>query len=148
MTSQICWNLFEQNKNIDDLTSSLRRIGVYGGGHYVESFLKTCICGVEKCNTLRAYEEAEEVICDDVTFKKQGRHSVYPALSDSAGKLTAKHTEEIESYIPQGSVLTFDVLNPLSWPTGTPYPFNGQLQFREFDLKSVYRAVYLQEDPY
>ena len=40
----------------------------------------------------------------------------------------------------------FDVLNPFNWPKDT-YPFDGQLQFRESDLKASYNAVYMEEDP-
>ena len=64
-----------------------------------------------------------------------------------AHQLTSKLLEELNSYIPQGSVESFDVLNPFNWPKYT-YPFYGQLQFHESDLKASYNAVYMEEDPY
>ena len=139
--------LVDQCKNIEDMTSSLRKIGSLCGGHYVSEFLKSCTCGADKCNNLLTYEKTEEVVSNGVTSIEQGRHSQIPDLSDVAHQLTSKLLEELNSYIPQSSVESFDVLNPFNWPKDT-YPFDGQLQFRESDLKASYNAVYMEEDPY
>ena len=101
----------------------------------MSEFLKSCTCGADKCNNLLTYEKTEEVVCNGVTLIKQGRHSQIPDLSDVAHQLTSKLLEELNSYIPQSSVESFDVLNPFNWPKDT-YPFDGQLQFRESDLKA------------
>ena len=66
------------------MTSSLRKIGSLCGGHYVSKFLKSCTCGADKCNNLLTYEKTEEVVCNEVTLIKQGRHSQIPDLSDVA----------------------------------------------------------------
>ena len=79
-------------------------------------FLKSCTCGADKCNNLLTYEKTEEVVCNEVTLKKQGWHSQIPDLSDVAHQLTSKLFEELNSYIPQSSVDSFDVLNPFNWP--------------------------------
>ena len=49
--------LVDQCKNIEDMTSSLRKIGSLCGGHYVSEFLKSCTCGADKCNNLLTYEK-------------------------------------------------------------------------------------------
>ena len=94
---------------------------------------------------LLTYEKTEEVVCNGVILTKQGRHSQNPDLSDVAHPLASKLLEELNSYIPQSSVESFDVLNPFNWPKDT-YPFDGQLQFRESDLKASYSAIFMEED--
>ena len=106
---QITYKAFgNQCKNIEDMTSSLRKIGSLCGGHYVSEFLKSCTCGADKCNNLLTYEKTEEVVCNGVTLIKQGRHSQIPDLSDVAHQLTSQLLEELNSYIPQSSVESFE----------------------------------------
>ena len=141
--------LVDQGKNIEALTTTLRKIGNHNGGYYVETFLDTCICGEEKCGNLRKCERGEEVEYKGIKLKTpptDRRGPTFPVLSDVGKDIVTKLIDEIYGRIPKKSMALFDVLNPLSWPSDEQYPFNGYIQYREKDLVALHRVVFEGQD--
>ena len=143
--------LLDQTRNVKDLVNSLRKLGKYNGGFNVEKFLSMCHCGDTECRNLRDFEDHEEVVYMqagyEVTLKEKqvptrgGSSSVYPKLSDIAQSITKDLVDMIESYIPEGSMEPFAVLNPLEWPKNEVYPFSNNYGFKDHAIVNLYEIL-------